>query len=259
MPRSNSKFFTSLVVGAIVLIALNVFWFGWIPHTAIGKTWASSLFIKSGKLHNLSSSIFRWRGLAQENSDLKSKLAGETSSRAIIARLERENEQLRLAIGLANRNRANILPAGIYDISLAPNGYRALINKGANYNVVIGDVIVGEHNILIGTVQAVFSDSSRVTLISDPSFKVTALVLGGQAKGIARGMLDDGLALDLVVQTDDIKEGDILVSSGDDMLPAGLIIGIVSQVDSNTAKLFKEVSIAPAAEFVVGSVFILKK
>jgi len=62
-----------------------------------------------------------------------------------------------------------------------------------------------------------------------------------------------------VVQTDDIKEGDTLVSSGDDMLPAGLIIGIVSQVNSNTAKLFKEVSIAPIAEFVTGSVFILKK
>src|SRR3989344_1568731 len=75
MPRSNSKFFTSLVVGAIVLIALNVFWFGWIPHTAIGKTWASSLFVKSGKLHNLASSIFRWRELAQENSDLSEKMS----------------------------------------------------------------------------------------------------------------------------------------------------------------------------------------
>jgi len=259
MHREGSKFFRWLVVGVITLVTLNIVWFHWFqPHIAIGSSWGTKLFSASGQLHNFTLAVAHWKDLVKENTDLKNKLQEEIANQASTAQLQRENDQLRNALGLASRTKKSVIPAGIYNVSLAPDGYTALVNKGTNDGVAVGDAVVGEHSILIGTIQSVFSTSSRVTLVSDPSFKVTALVLGGQAKSIAHGALDKGMALDLVVQSDEIKQGDTLVSSGDDMIPAGLVIGIVSQVGSNSAKLFKQVSVSPSAQFITGSVFILK-
>jgi rod shape-determining protein MreC len=259
MRHTNSKFLSGLLAGVVILIMLNVFWFHWFrPQTTIGSAWSAALFNDSSRLHGFISALTNWRNLASENEDLKAKLQDKTASMAVAGQLQRENEQLRLALGLAAKTKQTIIPASIYNISLAPDGYTALINKGANNQVIVGNIVIGEHNILVGTVQAVFPNSARVVLISDPSFKVTVLVMGGQTKGIAHGVLDKGMILDLVVQGDEIKDGDTLISSGDDMIPGGLIVGTVSHVESNNAKLFKQVNIIPAAHFITGNIFILK-
>jgi rod shape-determining protein MreC len=257
MPKYNHKFFISLAIGAILLVALNAFWLHWFrPHVSWGSTWGASLFSESSRFHSMISSFANWKELARENDELKARLSQGTADSTLIAQLEKENNQLKTALGLSKGNSQSI-PVGIYNIILAPDGYTALLNKGADYQVSVGDLVIDENRVLIGSVQAVFAHSSRVTLISDPSFKVTVQVLGGSAKGIAHGALDKGMTLDLVIQSDEIHEGDILVTSGDDMVPGGLIIGAVSHVEANSAKLFKQVQVSPHAQFITGSAYIL--
>lgn len=258
MPRHNSKFLTIFILCLVFLLILNALWFHWLPHTAFASSAVSKLFTSTGRLNVLASAVIRWRHLESDNESLRSQLASEISDKADIARLQKENDQLKSAAGLASKVKKSVIPAGIFDISLAPDGYTALVNKGTNQDVAVGDILVGDHNVLLGVVRQVFSSSARVTLVSDPSFKVTVQVLGGTAKGIAKGTLDKGMVLDLIIQSDEIKQGDTLISSGDDMFPAGLVVGAVSSVQTNSAKLFKEVTVSPAAQFMAGNAYIIK-
>jgi len=226
---------------------------------ALGNEWGAAIFSQAGRLDVFFSSFIRWRELSRENEELKNKLEEGIALKASVRQLENENRQLKIALGIANRSNTDVIPGGIFDISLSPDGYTALLNKGSNDNVADGDIVITENNILLGMVRTVFASSAKVTLVSDPSFKVTVTVLGGIAKGIAKGMLDRGMAMELVVQTDDVKKGDTLVSSGDDMFPGGLVVGTVDKVEVNNAKLFKQVSVAPSASNLTGDVYILKQ
>ena len=248
-----------LFVGIFAFVLLNVFWLHWFrPHVSLGNGQVAKFFNKLSWFRSVAGNITKWSSLSKENSELKISLQAVTADSAELSQIQRENDQLRKALGLSSRTHRSIIPGSIYNLSLAPDGYTALINKGIQDNVADGDIILDEHRVLIGIVQHIFTNSSRITLISDPVFKVTAIVLGGQTKGIAKGALSNGMVLDLVIQSDEIKEGDKLVTSGDDVIPAGLVIGTVQHVESSSAKLFKEVSVRPDAELMIGEIFIMK-
>ena len=65
--------------------------------------------------------------------------------------------------------------------------------------------------------------------------------------------------LDFLIQGDDIKEEDVLISTGNDPFPPGLIIGSVDYVEDNATQMFKKVRISPAVQNVrLGKVLIIK-
>ncbi|MDO8640169.1 MAG: rod shape-determining protein MreC, partial [Nitrosarchaeum sp.] len=94
---------------------------------------------------------------------------------------------------------------------------------------------------IVGKVQKVMNNFSRVIFVSDPEFKITAKVVGSDTSGIARGALSEGVYLDFVVQEDDIKEGDVVISTGNDLFPPALVLGFVDYVESNVTQMFKKV------------------
>ena len=77
--------------------------------------------------------------------------------------------------------------------------------------------------------------------------------------GIARGALNEGMYLDFVVQEDEIKEEDMLMSTGNDLFPPALIIGSVDHIEANATQMFKKVRIRPAIKDVqLGRVLVIK-
>lgn len=224
-----------------------------------GLVSVTSLFDISGQIHEWAVYIIRWKNLVIENEVLR------TSARAVIVTeakfqvLQSENDILRKSLGLATRLKRQLLPAGIFNISLTPSGYHASINKGQRDAVVIGQPVVSPEGVLIGKIEAVFSLSAQVMLISDPKFSVTVKVLNGQTSGILRGALQDNLVLDLVTQADQIAENDILITTGDDLIPAGLVVGTVRSVQNNDTQLFKKVRVSPALNPNQGAVIVIQQ
>ncbi|HWA64459.1 MAG TPA: rod shape-determining protein MreC [Candidatus Paceibacterota bacterium] len=221
------------------------------------KDGAARAFSVSGAIRQWAEYIVNWKHLAQENEDLRSQLAQSTAALAAADVLKEENNDLRSALHLAQEVHRDVVPAGLFNVSLMPDGYSALINKGKNDGIAAGDAVVTLDGALLGTIQETFDDSARITLVTDPSFKVTVRVLGGDTTGIARGDLADGLRLDLVVQSDQISEGDTLVSTGNDLIPAGLVVGVVDSIHTNDAELFQSITVSPSAAFGTGSVVVI--
>lgn len=254
-----SKFLFIATIVLVILMVLNIV----ILHTvrrqyAPGTSAGASLFDVAGQTREWFRYFKQWKDLSSENARLRDIVALYISTTATTESFKAEKGALEKTAGLATRLNRNLLLAGIFNISLAPDGYHALINKGSESGVVAGQTVISPAGELIGKVAVVFSTSSRVTLATDPTFSVTARVLGGQTSGIIHGALADGLNLDLVTQADIISEGDTIVTTGDDMIPAGLVIGVVRRVDNNDTQLFKKVSINPSIQPGQGPVVVIQ-
>ena len=257
-PTKSGVIFLVAVIGAVFLnkyvVKDRMIFY---PKTFINLS--SYLFTKAENFGNFADKIKNFNHLASENDKLKQDREVVFSLKAKIDNLENENDFLRRAARISQKLDYPVIYAGIFNLNLAPAGYNVLLNKGIREGVSEGDVVVTAEGILVGKIQKVMQNFSRVLFVSDPEFKITARVIGSDTEGIARGALNDGMYLDFVVQEDEIKEEDVLISTGNDLFPSALIIGSVDYIETNATQMFKKVRIRPAIKDIqLGRVLIIK-
>lgn len=213
---------------------------------------------KVGNISLAAEKFKNWRKLAQENEDLQRKNTELIHTTAILDDLKNENEFLRKALNLVSKTDKTAVYGNIFNLSLTPGGYSMLVNKGAADGIFENAAVITEEGVLVGQVRQVFKNFSRILFVADQNFKINAKVAGSDTVGIARGALKDGLFFDFIVKEDQIKEGDLIVSSGNDMFPPALIIGTINFVEINETKIFKKVKIMPAVNKIkLGRVMII--
>lgn len=217
------------------------------------------LFTKVENFGGFVGKVNNFNHLASENDKLKQEQGKTLSLKAKIDSLESENDFLRRAVRISQKLDYPVIYAGIFNINFAPTGYNVLLNKGAQDGISEGDVVVTTEGILVGKIQKVMQNFSRILFVSDFEFKVTVKVMNSETAGIARGILSEGMRLDFVVQEDEIKEKDILISTGNDLFLPGLIVGSVDSIEDNATQIFKNVRIRPAVNDVrLGKVLVIK-
>jgi rod shape-determining protein MreC len=81
--------------------------------------------------------------------------------------------------------------------------------------------------------------------VTDSSSVVSALVQGSRATGIVRGQFGDSLIMDWLLQTEPVKEGDVVITAGlgigvelRSLYPKGLVIGTIAQVQTAEAAAY---------------------
>jgi len=103
---------------------------------------------------------------------------------------------------------------------------------------------------VVGKLITVSSDASRVLLINDHNSAVDAFDQRSRARGIIAGVVDDGLIMKYVDRTEDVKAGDVIITSGmDGIFPRGLLVGEVVKVSQEGPGLFLNVQVKPAVDF----------
>lgn len=261
MKRLQAKMVVILLVVIIGAIFLSKYVMGdkqfSYPKTFVNL--GSYLFSKTESLGSFIGKIENFNHLASENDKLKQNQKLVLSLQAKIDNLENENDFLRRAAGITKKLNYPIIYAGIFNLNLAPMGYNVLINKGAQDGISEGDIVTTAEGVLVGKIQDVMPNFSRVLFVSDPEFKVVGKILGFETSGIGRGALSDGMYLDFIIQADGIKEGDTLISVGNDQFPPALIVGIVDHIETSATQMFKKVRIHPAVKDVqLGKVLVIK-
>ena len=94
---------------------------------------------------------------------------------------------------------------------------------------------------------AVTARTAKVLLLADPNNGVDVLVQRTRTRGIVSGSLDNGTILKYVKRSEDIQEGDRLVTSGlDGVFPKGIVVGTVVKVRKQTLGLFQHIEVMPA-------------
>lgn len=107
------------------------------------------------------------------------------------------------------------------------------INAGSRDGIAVGMPVVAGGIALIGRVGEVGFASSQVQLLNDPTSFVNVRVVESRANGTVAGTSEGLLQLQNVPQTDPLKEGDLIVTSGlGGTLPAALPIGVIEKITS---------------------------
>lgn len=182
------------------------------------------------------------RQLREDNLRIRSRLEK-------YAELDAENRRLRKLLNSAAKVGERVLVAELLSVDMNPFGRRIVLNKGARDGVESGQSLIDSNGIM-GQVVHVGPFSSNALLITDPSHAVPVQVVRSGVRSIAVGTgLGDLLDLSHIPNNADVREGDLLVTSGlGGRFPAGYPVGRVSKVERDRGRPFARVLVQPSAE-----------
>lgn len=128
--------------------------------------------------------------------------------------------------------------------------FRALrINRGESAGIKKGMAVVTQEGV-VGRVLRTTSNTADVVTILDLMSAVDSMIERSRARGVVEGMTEEVCQLKFVLRTDDIQEGDILISSGlGGVYPKGVPVGTVSKVDKKKFGITQDVEVRPAVDF----------
>lgn len=191
----------------------------------------------------------RTRGsLLEENARLRREnLVLEGRSQQIAA-LRAENTRLRALLNSSALLQDDILVAEVIGVSPDPVRHEVILNTGESAGVYIGQPIIDAAG-LVGQVIHASERSARILLITDSTHSVPVQVNRNGVRGIAEGSGDLGtLQLQHIAATTDIREGDLLVTSGmGGRFPQGYPVGTVTLIERDPGKAFARILAEPAA------------
>ena len=187
--------------------------------------------------------------LQNRNAVLERRLLELTRLSQQYRSLKTENERLRELLGSRARLPAEVLVAELVGVVPTPNTLQVIIDKGSEAGVSMGQAVIDAEG-LFGQIVEVDRFTSRVLLIADVSHAVPVQVNRNGVRSIAGGTGRlDALELENVPVTADIREGDLLESSGlGGRFPRGYPVGRVTDVLVESTRPYARVGVAPLAQ-----------
>jgi rod shape-determining protein MreC len=203
-----------------------------------------------GKFSDWVASLFTTRDdLLEQNEALNARLLILERRALKYAALASENNEMRQLMNSSQVLDDRVIVGEVVAVSPDPFSHEIVINKGSRDGVKVGQAIL-DANGLMGQVQQTSSFTSRVLLVSDSSHAVPVEVVRNGLRAVLLGNGDmDALELVHVPDTADIREGDLLVSSGlGGRFPKGYPVAEVVSITKEPGEPFVDIQASPKAE-----------
>ncbi len=192
-----------------------------------------------------------------QNKDLKKQLAATRSELVAAQAAARDDAGLRKQLGMNQKlgiGQTDAVQARV--ILKSPTAWYSTvqIDVGRGDGVKVNQPVVTGDG-LVGKITSVNGGTSTVTLITDSSSSVSAMVDNG-ASGQVQPSIGDPNDMRLqYIKGPAIKVGQTVTTAGwasgklESIFPRGIPIGRISKVSSNELKLYKQAHITPFADF----------
>ena len=188
-----------------------------------------------------------------ENQQLKTQLNAIYNDVIDYDKVLEENRELRVMLELKEEyNNYKFSPPCTVIARTTNDPYCSFtIDKGSSDGIEPGDPVVTETGI-VGVCFEVSPSTSKVRTLYSPKTAVGVYTVRTKAEGIAEGGYDlavkGRIRMSYISKESDIKEGDVIVTSGSANYPAGQLIGTVESVQMEQNGLSKYAIIIPAEE-----------
>lgn len=157
-----------------------------------------------------------------------------------------ENKRLKNLLDFKQKSKQKVVACRVIGHSVDSWSSIVFIDKGTYHGVRKGMVAVTYLG-LAGRVVEAFKTASKVMLVNDPNFSVSALVQRSRQEGLVCGTLGSNLIMKYLPKESDIQVTDKIITSGLTWLyPKGLLIGIVIDVGDEFSGLSRYAVIKPA-------------
>lgn len=247
--------FLAVVIGHIILISTQV-------HSRTGVPVLETLTFEgfsrvqrgtAAVLHgvrNLWTNYVYLRGARYENETLRQRVA-ELEIRLQEQRaLAEKSERLRALLDLKPTLPAPVVAAEVIAGYSETGMLTVTIDRGSRDGVKENMAVVAAAGVVGRVIGPVAADASRVQLLIDENAAVGAVVERTRSAGMVVGSRGDPpLRMDLVSNLDDVKAGELVVTSGaDGIYPKGFSIGRV-ETSERGRELYRTITVRPAANF----------
>lgn len=250
-PRTLQTTIIFLVVGGIMALALGGY-FSSASNVFTGslvnvQAWLSSRYVA---VQDFFTSPRDMASLRQRNAELEAEVA---ELQAQIIQLQQDVGETQVLAALVDFVR--VRPENDYEAAAvigrdpSPFLHYVIINRGSNEGILRGMPVV-THQGLIGRIDAVIADASRVQLITDPASSVNVRLQNAETEASLVGSVTGDLTLELIPQDINVQPGDLVLTSGlGGGYPPDLIIGQVINVRSRDFDLFQQATVQPVVDF----------
>ena len=186
--------------------------------------------------------------LLEENARLKNELRDHDVRLQRMDTLEAENDRLRAMLDSSQRVADRMLVAEILSVDPNPYRQRFTINRGVLNGVYAGQALLDADGV-VGQIDIVDALTSQAVLISDANHGLPVAVNRTGLRTIALGTGETGLlSLPYLTNSADVREGDLLVTSGlGGVFPPGYPVGRVSVMQRRPGQSFAHVLAQPSA------------
>lgn len=192
------------------------------------------------------------RALIKENEELKAHLN-------LFNENKNELERLRTLLDFQKNTKMELTPAQVIGRNLVTDHHTITINKGTNHGLKAGQAVLT----VSGAVGYIFRPSANVShimLITDRYAVVDALIQKNRVHGIVEGKNKDACVLQYVERTEDVKDGDLIVTGGlDNIFPKGFPLGVITNIERKTKSASLQIELKPVVDANrVEEVFVVK-
>lgn len=248
------KVFLVIALVVLPLIAINMqrkseeeLWFTR-PFTFAGASMQRAFSTFSSGVRGTTAMYLDLIGVKRLNQELKAQLAELNAQLSAFTELKMENERLNQLLGFKQATKMDLLTARVIGRDLLPDHYTITVDRGLSHGVQknMAALTIGG---VIGYTFRVENESSQILLLTDRYAVIDAIVQRSRAQGLVEGMSRTNCRLRYLKRSDDVKVGDLVVTSGlSNLFPKGFPIGTVTSIDKSRYGMTQEVEIKPAVE-----------
>lgn len=188
------------------------------------------------------------REVRQENERMRVENLQLRAAVQALGETRAENERLRTLLSYAESQPGPEIPARVVGVNPVAKLLSVRINRGESEGVFQGMSVVTPDGI-VGQVVRATGGWADVALVTDPQSRVAVRVQRSRARGTAAGLGKGPLRLENMLRTEDIQEGDLIITSGTDgVYPPGLVVGKVTRLEKKEHGMFLEGDLQPAVD-----------
>jgi len=182
----------------------------------------------------------------QENQELHAQLVSAQSQIQQLSEQGAESLRLRALLEFKNQLPFQTAAAEVIASSPGENSNAIFIGKGADEGLT-SDLAVITPQGIVGKTIAVFSHSSQVLLLTDPSSGVGVMLEKTRVQGVLKGDGQNLCLIRYIMNEEPVSSGEAILTSGlDQIYPKGLRVGTV--VRTSAGNIYKNVEVKPAAD-----------
>ena len=239
-------------IGIIIFVIIAILIFNLSPFSKSVKGFFYSLsepiqlwlWEKGIKTSAFFQAILKAGDLTEENIFLKLENQELLSQNIELEKLKKENESLRIALGLGIEKEFNLEIVQIIAKEIS-NDY-LIVNKGFNDGIRAGFPVITETKVLVGKISELYENISKVELLSSKNSSFDIEIFGKEIYSLAKGKGNFKILLDLIPKEGKIDIGDKVISSvvGGNF-PEGLLIGEIEDIKKSDTAAFQQAEVKP--------------
>lgn len=199
--------------------------------------------------HSLRSGMSDLYRARERNHELQEALMQAMVKVNLLQGQKEENQRLRQQLGFDSPVNYRLIPLEALSLEYRGVPVAIQVNKGHAQGVKVGQPVINQHG-LVGRIDEVSARYARVQLLTDPGCRVAGRVSQSREQGIIRYLPSEGLILDNLPIDGQVKNGDLVISSGlGGVFPEGLPVAVVQSVRRDETKIFADVAVKATVNF----------